>query len=121
MWTEMSQYIPNSAVSRETVATPDGKATQPGIPEVRSLWSARRCRICTRPLRWPRPRKRRAAVTIVAAVVAITIWPISAPPAGGAAAARRAAKSKFMWKSLGGLPEACSLINVTSNEVTFRM
>ena len=45
MWIEMSQYIPKTAVSSETVATAEGKATQPGMPEMRSLWSARRWRI----------------------------------------------------------------------------
>src|SRR3954453_10734109 len=120
MWIEMSQYIPNSAVRRETVATAEGKATQPGRPDAFSPWSASRCRIWVRPLRWPKPRKSRAQVTIVAATVAITIWAISAPPAGGGgAAARIAAKLMFMESPCGGLPEACSLINVTSNEVTF--
>ena len=41
--------MPKTAVSSETVATAEGKATQPGMPVVRSLWSASRCRILTRP------------------------------------------------------------------------
>src|SRR3954470_5540303 len=96
MWIEMSQYIPNTAVNSETVATAEGKATQPGRPEARAPWSARRWRIWVRPLRWPKPRKRRAEVTIVAATVAIAIWAISAPPAGGGVAARSIAKLMSM-------------------------
>src|SRR4051794_19814446 len=87
MCREMSQYMPNTAVRRETVARPAGSETQPGIPVRRSETSARRPSRATLPERWPNPSTSSTVVSRAAAAEAPITSRRAAPPAGGAAAA----------------------------------
>jgi hypothetical protein len=87
MCREMSQYMPNTAVSSDTDARPDGRATQPGRPETRSDRSAAQPSNFTRPLRWPMPSTNRPIVKTIAAALTPTTSVVAAPPAGFAAAA----------------------------------
>src|SRR3954447_17997140 len=84
MWIEMSQSIPNSAVTSETTMIPDGIAAHDGSPETRSLNLPRRPSTATFPLRWPMPSQSRSALTNMAAPVAIATWSSAAPAAGRA-------------------------------------
>src|SRR5215218_8425655 len=82
MCSEMSQYIPSSAVSSETAATADGTDAQPGRPETRSPKPPRRRSHGTVPERCPSTSQRTIAVATVAPPVAMITWSIGAPPAG---------------------------------------
>lgn len=97
---EMSQYIPSSAVSRDTMATGVGSAAQPGVPRPgpRAAASARRARSVTRPVRWPQPSTSSTAVRRAAPPEAMRIWSSAAPPAGlaGAPAAKGTANAASM-------------------------
>ena len=55
MCSEMSQSIPNSAVTSETTMIPAGIAAQAGSPETRWLNVPSRPSSATLPLRWPEP------------------------------------------------------------------
>src|SRR3954454_2988301 len=90
MCREMSQYIPKTAVSSETVARPAGSETQPGMPVRRSAWAASRPRTPTLPERWPKPSQSRRAVKRPAGVEAPITSARAAPPAGGGLDAKRA-------------------------------
>jgi hypothetical protein len=80
----MSQYIPNTAVSRLTSSSSTvGSADQPGTPAWRPSVSAARPNNRMRPVRWPATSASRPAVTIVIPSVAPITWPIAAPRAGG--------------------------------------
>src|SRR3954453_1230316 len=87
MWIDTSQVTPNSAISSDPVATPEGSAAQLGRPLTRDEKPASRPSSDERPLRWPCSRYSRTAVVIVAKPVAIATWSIGAPPAGGELAA----------------------------------
>ena len=82
MCSEMSQYMPNTADSSETLAIAEGSAAQPGRPDWRWAKAAALARILVLPLRWPVPSRSNAKVSSVAAVVAMAISPSAAPPAG---------------------------------------
>src|SRR3954454_6734411 len=97
MCREMSQYIPNTAISSETVATPTGRAAQVGRPEMRPDQAATRLRRSVRPARWAMPRVKTTVVATKAAVVAPITSPAAAPPAG-----LEDARTARVW-NIGGL------------------
>ena len=55
MCSEMSQSIPNSAVTSETTMIPAGIAAHAGSPDTRWLNRPSRPSSATRPERWPEP------------------------------------------------------------------
>ena len=96
MCSEMSQYMPATAVSSDAVATAAGRAAQPGMPLRRWANSASVPSTRTRPEQWPSPRTSSAAVRTAAEVVAMMTSSVAAPPAGWvpwAAAALRDVRS----------------------------
>src|SRR3954451_3416107 len=98
MCREMSQYIPNTAISSEPVATPTGRAAQVGRPEMRADHRAKRLSRSVRPARWAMPRVKTTVVATRAAAVAPITSPAAAPPAGLADA-----KTVAMDCSIGSL------------------
>ena len=87
MCSEMSQYIPITAIISEMPETASGMAAQPGRPERRASAPLVRPSSFTRPERCPRPSQIRTAVKSETASVMPATWSIAAPPAGAAAAA----------------------------------
>src|SRR5919202_6659995 len=88
MWIEMSQYIPNTAISRLTAMNALGNDAQPASPVLRSATAASLPTHSILPLRWAVMIQSRIAVATIAPSVAPMTWPIAAPPAGGWPAAR---------------------------------
>src|SRR3954464_2843513 len=90
MWSEMSQYIPKTAVSREMPRKAPGSDDHPATPVSRSAKLARRPTHLMRPLRCEMQIHRRIAVATAAPPVARATWSRPDPPAGGWLAAEGA-------------------------------
>jgi hypothetical protein len=82
MWSEMSQYTPRNASSREPSPTVVGIAAQPGRPSSSPTQSPSLVRICVRPLRCRYAITRTAVVIEPANTVAMINCLIGDPPAG---------------------------------------
>src|SRR5665648_401096 len=74
MCREMSQYMPNSAVTSATLTIIEGRAAQPGSPVRRSAQAAALRRMSERPLRCPLASQSSAAVAMRAPLVAPITW-----------------------------------------------
>src|SRR4051812_9725454 len=102
----------------EPPATPAGSAAQPGRPVTFSAMPPAQPSSLTFPERWPRPKKRSATVSRIAARVAPTTWATSAPPAGLLAAVAAAIWVSICAWSLGRLRSCYPYLTVTNAYVT---
>ena len=82
MCSEMSQYMPSTAVSSDPLSSSDGSAAHAGNPVTRSETCPARASQVMRPLRCPAIRIATSAVATPAAAVAPIASPSAAPPAG---------------------------------------
>jgi hypothetical protein len=83
MCREMSQYMPNTAVSSEIPSIAPGSEDQPAVPVSRSAKAASLPSHVMRPERCAKQTQSRIALAMVAPAVASATWSRPAPAAGG--------------------------------------